>query len=297
MKKTILLFLILTLILGIFSSCGYKTTDPIDDETSGSTSEETTVASVETSAVTTETSASVSDSVNTEDTANATGNGDATSDSTDTQISVDTKVSEYVESYTIEKIDGQYYMVFNSYTVDPSYGGFFTRTAFGFNSVEEYFQTLVDKTFSLDDLVHMARHFSRDEHGIPIFDPNDFYIPLFLEGWEKSTNTDIPPVMVQDSQKIYFIAQKGDNGFMYAELMTQKAFELRLNAETEELELIRNDQRELRVKTEPYLNGQQTLYTVYVTEGNHYCCYSIRVGNEEHLTQDDLLSLGLVKYE
>ena len=48
MKKTILLLLTLTLILGVFSSCGYKTVDIIDNETSSSPSEDTTIAREET---------------------------------------------------------------------------------------------------------------------------------------------------------------------------------------------------------------------------------------------------------
>ena len=40
MKKTIILILTLSIILGVFSSCGHKTVDPIDDQTSSSPSED-----------------------------------------------------------------------------------------------------------------------------------------------------------------------------------------------------------------------------------------------------------------
>ena len=46
MKRTILLLLILSLILGTFSSCGHKTVDPIDDQTSSSPSEDTSAESI-----------------------------------------------------------------------------------------------------------------------------------------------------------------------------------------------------------------------------------------------------------
>ena len=45
MKRTILLLLTLSLILGVFSSCGHKTVDPIDDQTSSSPSEDTSAES------------------------------------------------------------------------------------------------------------------------------------------------------------------------------------------------------------------------------------------------------------
>ena len=286
MKKTILLLLTLTLILGVFASCN-KRYLYIDDETEDiSVSDEPAETTSEVNESTSPTTTDIS-----QDTLNI------TSDTLEEWA--ETQSPSYVESYTIEKIDGQYYMVFNSYEVDPTYnaGWIFERFAPNFNSTKEYLQTLVNKTFTLDDLVYMVRNFSKNENGIPIFDPTDFYIPLFPEEWKKSTNIDTPPVTFMDGQKIYFCAEKGDNGFMYAELMTQATFERSLNSETGELELIQNAQREIRVKTEPFSNGHRTEYTVYVTEDNHYCKYSITVSNEELLTQDDLLSLGFVKYE
>ena len=45
MKKTIILLLTLSLILGVFSSCGHKTVDPIDNQTSSSPSEDTSAES------------------------------------------------------------------------------------------------------------------------------------------------------------------------------------------------------------------------------------------------------------
>ena len=47
MKRTILLLLTLSLILGVFSSCGHKTVEPIDDQTSSSPSEDTSAESTE----------------------------------------------------------------------------------------------------------------------------------------------------------------------------------------------------------------------------------------------------------
>ena len=48
MPKTILLLLTLTLILGAFTSCGYKTTNMFDDQTSSSLSKDTTTERKET---------------------------------------------------------------------------------------------------------------------------------------------------------------------------------------------------------------------------------------------------------
>ena len=46
MKRSILLLLTLSLILGVFSSCSHKTVDPIDDQTSSSPSEDTSAESL-----------------------------------------------------------------------------------------------------------------------------------------------------------------------------------------------------------------------------------------------------------
>ena len=120
MKKLIILFLTLTLILGIFSSCGYKTVDIIDDETSSSPSEDTTVASDET----TEEAEADIDTESAEESIETTSYTE-TVNTTETMESIETdnggeedtdKGSPIEYTYTVEKVGDQYYMVLNDYT-------------------------------------------------------------------------------------------------------------------------------------------------------------------------------------
>ena len=120
MQKTILLLLTLTLILGVFSSCGYKTTNFTDTETSSSPSEDTTVVSDETTEETeaeivTESSeesigtTSHTETVNTTETMESIETDNGGEDETD-------KGSPIEYTYTVEKVGDQYYMVLNDYT-------------------------------------------------------------------------------------------------------------------------------------------------------------------------------------
>ena len=91
MKKFLILLLTLALILGIFASCNSNL--PIDDETSEVTKQETTESSQ----------------------TNQTENIETSDTLTETDEKSESEGIEYVESYDFIEIDGQYYMVLNSY--------------------------------------------------------------------------------------------------------------------------------------------------------------------------------------
>ena len=124
MKKTILLLLTLSLILGVFASC-QKRYLHIDDETSSSPSKETTTEREETtededSDITIKTTSEENESVSAITTAISEDTLDLTSDTQGLANMPEEK--EY--TYTVEKIDGNYYLVFNDYVKSSTYEPF-----------------------------------------------------------------------------------------------------------------------------------------------------------------------------
>ena len=97
MKKFLILLLTLTLILGVFVSCNSNL--PIDDETSEVTKQETTESSQ----------------------TNQTENIETSDTLTETDETSESEGIEYVESYDFVEIDGQHYMVLNSYNFHPDH--------------------------------------------------------------------------------------------------------------------------------------------------------------------------------
>ena len=134
MKKTILLLLTLTLILSVFSSCGYKTTNLTETETNNLQTKATTIVYEETTEgvdeeileeTTSETSeesietTSYTETVNTTETMESieTDNG-VTKNPINTEEEVDYPSKHY---YTMQKVGDQWYMVYDTYLCDPEY--------------------------------------------------------------------------------------------------------------------------------------------------------------------------------
>ena len=134
MKKTILLLLTLTLILSVFSSCGYKTTNLTETETNNLQTKATTIVYEETTEgvdeeileeTTSETSeesietTSYTETVNTTETMESieTDNG-VTKKPINTEEEVDYPSKHY---YTMQKVGDQWYMVYDTYLCDPEY--------------------------------------------------------------------------------------------------------------------------------------------------------------------------------
>lgn len=104
MKNFLILLLTLTLILGVFASCGKKYVNPLDDETSSSPSEHTDSENI-TGDITESNETNQSENYNSEET--------SSEDTEETTTNVENWLDNY--NYTIEKIDGKYYMVWNDY--------------------------------------------------------------------------------------------------------------------------------------------------------------------------------------
>ena len=170
MKKFLILFLTVTLILGIFISCDKAshndTSDTTDDIPSEQTSKETT----------------------------ADATTDTTEETTEETTEPITTESEKVDlGYTIEKIDGQYYIVCDSYNVDnhnvgitmPSpvqYIGADGPISLSCNSVENIKNKFYSLTYS--ELNSIKRTWERDENGIPIIDLDNLYSLILPTGVE-----------------------------------------------------------------------------------------------------------------
>ena len=150
MKKLIILFLTIALILGVFASCNSKRYLPIDYETSSSSDESTNEESTESNET------------------NQTENTETSDILTETDGTSESDESEYVESYDFVEIDGQHYMVLNSYNLRPSHPGDFETPPPGFDSVEEFLDEWRNGRFDNSTLEYIAEFFSRTEHGIPI---------------------------------------------------------------------------------------------------------------------------------
>ena len=182
MKKTILLLLTLTLILGVFASC-QKRYLHIDDETSGSPSEDTTVVSEETTEETDENidpesseeslnetvkTTVITEIIETLETIDGTDNGGTT------EVIDNTPPEEY--NYTLEKVGDQWYMVFDDYVDYPNYP--LAYLFFETNSMETIKQMIFNKELDSEQKRIILEIGDRDEIGIPIPKILDPILPL-----------------------------------------------------------------------------------------------------------------------
>ena len=271
MKKLIILLLTLTLILGIFSSCG-KRYLTVDDETSSSPSEDTPAESTMGDAIE---SNVISQTENTEDLVET----------------PESKEVEYAEYYDFAEIDGQHYMVFNSYNIRPGPPADVNYLPPTFDSVEEFLNEWTNQTFASNVVSYIVRFFSRTENGIPIFDPNNFYVPSMPESWVLGYS-DAEALTFLDGQCIAFVGACEEIGFLTVKVLGKELFENEFKSKEEDLELISSDQKEVYMQHE---TDSHHKYTMYVTEGDLYYIYVIRV--REPLSHEQLLSFGLKKYE
>ena len=295
MKKTILLLLTLTLILGVFASC-QKRYLHIDDETSSSPSKETTTEREETtededSDITIETTAEENEDIT----------DITTEDVNDTlDITVDTTDSGYVSSYTIEEIDGQHYMVFNSYTVDPVY--IYTPHFLEFLTPEELLTNLSNKTLDINAMNFIVRHFDKTENGIPIFDLDNFYVPSMPLPWTLNQSYDWIRIIWSNGQE-YEIGgvNKADGRLLAVKVLNKEAFDYELHDMISKIDsmaasrMIENGQKKISAFLELTSSGGGGVH-MYVEEGDLYYIYLIG-GTTEMPDDEYMLSFGLQKYK
>ena len=168
MKRTILLLLTLSLILGVLSSCGHKTVDPIDDQTSSSPSEDTSAAN------TTEETNETNQSENTD------------TDDRLTEITTETEnvyPTEY--NYTVEKRGDKYYMVFDSYDIDPPGITYFGDTGI-LTTLYKLKNEIPNGILNDSDKRFLLHYFVSDTvrtDGFKLYDIEHIWKPIVPAGW------------------------------------------------------------------------------------------------------------------
>jgi len=174
MKKLLILLLCLSLIATCFIGCDSNDKNLDDKETSSSdtsvetTGEETIPEITETKSDTT--SADASDTVET----------------TIVTESETIDTTEYVSSYEIQVIDGQWYMIFNSYEVRPKNyeDDFIEGYPMNFESLKDFKDSVLNKELSITQMEYIVRYFERDDIGINVVDFNNLYTPSVPNSWE-----------------------------------------------------------------------------------------------------------------
>ena len=290
MKKLIILLLTLTLIFGVFVSCN-KRYLYIDDETEDiSVSDEPAET---TSEVNESTSPSTTDIY--QDTLNITS---------DTLEWAETQYPSYVESYTIEKIDGQYYMVFNSYDIDPAYnandGFYYGLGGVEFLTPDELFIGLFNNTLDIYTMNYIVKHFDRTENGIPIFAPDNFYVPHMPQPWTVNQSHDSIRVLWINGQDYVIGGVNQDDGeLLSVRVLTKETFDYELEDMNSKINsmadsrIIENGQKKVTAFLELTSTGGGV--HLYVEEGDLYYIYLIG-GTTEMPDDEYLLSFGLRKY-
>ena len=168
MKKTIILILTLSLILGVFSSCGHKTVDPIDDQTSSSPSEDTSAESTENVIDDSTESNEVNQSENTE------------TDDRLTEITEETSFVFVPENYgyTIEKIGDDYYIKFLAVPEDRG-----EIMGVHFSSLQQFYRVLhLQELMSDANLYDIYHSFEKDDIGYKIIDIDNIHYPVLPDG-------------------------------------------------------------------------------------------------------------------
>ena len=168
MKRTILLLLTLSLILGVFSSCGHKTVDPIDDQTSSAPSEDTSAESTENVIDDSTESNETNQSENTE------------TDDRLTEIPEETSFVFVPEDYgyTIEKIGDDYYIKFLAKPKDRG-----EIMGVYFSSLQQFYRVLhLQEPIPYAPLYNIYAEFEKDDIGYKIFDIDNIYYPVLPDG-------------------------------------------------------------------------------------------------------------------
>ena len=275
MKRTILLLLTLSLILGIFSSCNHKTVDPIDDQTSSSPSEDTSAESTENVIDDSTESNETNQSENTETEGRLT-------DITEDHV-VPSSPSEY--NYTVEKVGDQWYMVFDTYLCDPMYGQI-AHVPFETDSMKNVKQIIFGNKLGEWEKERIVSLFEHDEIGIPI---PDMLNPILPEGVCVYQVLWLPNVgFVSSFMDENYSSFNGIDGAMY--VIDETEFMERYNIASKENIYVAEDGEKtiviLQVKNE-YVDQ----YFLYVKIRDNYVYFKIN-GLPENPDKDLIMSFG-----
>ena len=257
MKKTILLLLTLSLILGAFSSCSHKTVDPIDDQTSSSPSEDTSTAN------TTEETNDTNQSENTE------------TDDRLTEITEETSFVFVPENYgyTIEKIGDDYYIKFLATPTISSTG----VLSYPQMTLHDFYRVLhLQEPISNTNLYHLYYSFEKDDIGYKILDIDNIYYPILPDGIT-FTHPEKPITWLQ---YYYFFQITYDGALCFREndgyvhiLTRHEDYMARYNSETyANAEVLTSGGKEIRVNVSYVEDGEESyyLYEVLMKSGDLY---------------------------
>ena len=155
MKKFLILFLTVTLLLGIFISCDKAshndTCDTTDDTPSEQTSKETT-----------------------------TDTSEETTEETSTEV-ITTEFNPEDHGYTIEKVNEEYYIKFLG--MPKPTGGHIAPSYPSFNTIQDFYNKLNrNKPMDDYDLEDIYHSFEKDDIGYKIFDIETIYYPVLPDG-------------------------------------------------------------------------------------------------------------------
>ena len=292
MKRTILLLLTLSLILGAFSSCGHKTVDPIDDQTSSSPSEDTSAESTENVIDDSTELNEVNQSENTE---------------TDDRLTEITTAYDYLDDYTyrVEKIDGKYYMIWNDYyhsliTDEPA------MYPIKYSSFEALKNDLLARTLDPGHVKRILKYRVRKDNytRLPITDLDHFVKPILPDGWECLSEFE----WYVDYYK--FTAIIGDYK-AYISILTEEQYNNTLNNVSpfgsEGIDSVLNEYKEDLLPQRKVQQGSKTVYLlrrdlnerldacIFFTNGDYW---GFIQGNYpfQDLTDEQLLSFGFEEY-
>jgi hypothetical protein len=283
MKKTIILILTLSLTLGVFSSCGHKTVDPIDYQTSSSPSEDTSAESL------------VNDATESNQT-NKSEHTDTDGRLTDIEVTATAPPDniKYVSSYEIKKIGDKWYIIFDSYETPKSdyddavmYGRDYATMA----DFKAEIDRLLSGNLDLGMMQYIVKHFKRDEIGIPIADFSTLYVTNLSgisQEWETVTWYEgeiySPGVYMLNDQKRATLTVTNEEEFSGAKID---------NSYYAYNRTIESNGKTVKVYSHKSKDNSSILL---VKEGKLYYKYVLS-GISATYTDEYLLSFGLQKYE
>ena len=282
MKKLIILLLALTLILGVFASCN-KRYLYIDDETSSSPIEsiyETSNEETSNEKTSESTSEETNEPPKTSDTAvtvDTIESIDGTEGGTTEIVDTGTTSNEY--NYTLEKVDDQWYMVFDDYVDYPHYP--LAYLFFETDSMETIKQMIFNKELDSEQKRIILEIGDRDEIGISI--------PKILDPVLPSDMAVYQAFWYADHFVVSFISEdyKIDG---YMDFLDEAQFTEQYNAASEENIYVSEDGTKT-VVFKQVKNQYVDTDLLYIKIGDNYACFSIN-GMPDNPDKDLIMSFG-----
>ena len=263
MRKSFILLLILVLIFSNLLSCGHKTVDPIDDQTSSSPSEDTSADSTENVIDDSTESNETNQSENTE------------TDDRLTEITEETSFVFVPENYgyTIEKIGDDYYIKFLAEPTISSTG----VLSYPQMTLHDFYRVLhLQEPISNTNLYHIYYSFEKDDIGYKIIDIDNLYYPILLEEMT-FTHPDKPITWLQ--YYYYFqitydgaLSFRENDGYVYI-LTRYEDYMERYNSEQySNVTVLAEGDKEARITASYVEDGEESyyLYNVLIKSGNLY---------------------------